>query len=258
MTTTVTRRQATITRVLERAAAREAEHAQAVKLADRAEAKATRLAAKAKGAADTAKEAAKDARWLTRRAEAAGVVLLAEEAAKANRLVARLAVKATRAKDAAKEARAEARRLRTAARRAERAAAHAAFKAATVLATTVERITQQVAELDLAPAEPATEQAPAPVMTDAELEEVAERFQANDAQAKELAKLADADKALLRRVLGAGQRGRVTGHYSNTGTHLDTQAVAVHYAARGLVPPRKTKRPAYKLTVSPAADTEAA
>jgi vacuolar-type H+-ATPase subunit I/STV1 len=146
------------------------------------------------------------------------------------------------ARDAKATASAARRAVRTAERRVERTARRAALAAT----RSVEKIAAALGETALAPA-PETDRllAADEIPAVEEIETHAARYAELDRQAKDLAKLADAEKTWLRQ-LPNGTYGRVVINRTPGRSVLDGAAVALAYTARGEVPPRKATRTTFK------------
>lgn len=140
------------------------------------------------------------------------------------------------------EASAARRAARAAARRVERTARRAALAAT----RSVEKIAAALGENSLTAAPEADrvlDAAELPAVED--IETHAARYAELDRQAKERAKLADAEKTWLRQ-LPTGTYGRVVINRTPGRSVLDGAAVALAYTARGEVPPRKATRTTFK------------
>nr|WP_107908838.1 hypothetical protein [Streptomyces chartreusis] len=211
----------------------------------RAETRTRTAQEKAKAAAKTARAEAATARRELRKALRAGQGIAA-----AQRTADSRTARAERLTERAHTARATATQARRAARTAERAYNRCAFRAAVAAGQTVDTIVRHLGEVDLTPAVETDPQLTADqVPPVAEIEAHAARHADLDAQAKDLAKLADAEKQWLRR-LPSGAYGRVVIARTPTGSVLDTGRVALDYSARSAVPPRKAKRHALKVDAS--------
>lgn len=224
----------------------------------REEARAAGVAERAAARVLKARTARTEARKALRTAERTGKAV----AAAARRLATREArllelVETARTRKA--EATAARRARRTAERRVERISARAALAAT----RSVEKITARLGEAALTSA-PETD----PVLDADELPAVevieahAARYAELDRQAKDLAKLADAEKKWLRQLpVGTYGRGVVITRTPG-GSVLDNAAVALAYTSRNEVPPRKARRDVFKcdagaLLVALAAEEEA-
>ncbi|MDI9836257.1 hypothetical protein [Streptomyces sp. KAU_LT] len=232
--------------------ARLAQAQDALTAARREAARTAKTAARATARAQAARTAATAARAELRKAQRTGKGLAAatrREAARTTK-AADLALTAREARQAARQA---ARIAATAARRLDRLALRAATAATRLVGEVAERLGRRTAttpEQDKTlPAEelPATE----------EIEAHADRFKALDADAKALAKQAEAEKKWLRR-LPVGVYGRVTVTRTNGGTVIDADQVAVDYLDAGLgVPPRKARRDTFKVALEAAPAAQA-
>ncbi|WP_433341679.1 hypothetical protein [Streptomyces sp. CA-253872] len=209
--------------------------------ARRREARATRTADRAALRVRTARTDLAEARKALRVAERTGKgvrVAGRRLAAREDRLAA--LVEAARIHKA--EATAARRARRTAERRVERIARRAALAAT----RSVEKITTALGETTLTPApekDPVLPASEIPAVE--EIEAHAARQAKLDREAKQLAKLADAEKTWLRR-LPTGTYGRVTITRTPGRSLLDGAAVALAYTSRGEVPPRKSSRTVFK------------
>ncbi|MFG2404235.1 hypothetical protein ACGFR8_07825 [Streptomyces brevispora] len=167
----------------------------------------------------------------------------------------RLATRTARVENLTTAAR-EAKATATAARRAARAAARRldtlGRRAAQAATRTVATIAHRLGETSLTPAPAADRTLDATELPAVEeIEAHAERFTDLDAEAKTLAKSADAEKKWLR-TLPVGIYGRVVITRTPGGSVLDSDQVALDYAAMGgLVPPRKARRDTFKVALQP-------
>lgn len=210
--------------------------------ARREEARTAGVAERAAARVLKARTARNDARRALRTAERAGKGIAAATRRLATR-EARLLELVETARTRKAEAAAARRARRAAERRVERISARAALAAA----RSVEKITARLGEAVIAPA-PETD----PVLAADELPAVevieahAARYAECDQQAKQAARLADAEKKWLRQ-LPAGTYGRgVVITRTPGGSVLDGTAVALDYANRGEVAPRKARRDTFK------------
>ncbi|MFZ4266569.1 hypothetical protein [Streptomyces arboris] len=202
---------------------------------------ATRSAARAKVARTAAATARRD-------------LVKAERTGKGVKVATRKADGRTAKAAALTETAREAKAIATAARRAARAAARRldrlSIKAARAAARTVGKIAERLGRTALTPppADDRTltvEELPAVE----EIEEHADRFAELDAKAKQYGKAAEVEKKWLRQ-LPMGTFGRVTVARTPSGSVLDGDQVALHYADQGLIPPRKARRDTFKVAVA--------
>lgn len=149
--------------------------------------------------------------------------------------------------DAARDAKASATDARRAARKAERRLNRLSLRAAIAASRTVEKISHRLGDTALSPA-PETERVldAEEIPAVEEIEARALRFADMDARAKDFAKAADADKTWLR-TLPSGVYGRVVITRNPGRSILDGAQVALDYAARGLMPPRRASRTTFKV-----------
>lgn len=207
----------------------------------REEARAAGVAERAAARVLKARTARNDARKALRAAERAGKGIAAATRRLATR-EARLLELVETARTRKAEATTARRARRTAERRVERISARAALAAA----RSVEKITARLGEAVITPA-PETD----PVLAADELPTVevieahAARHASLDRQAKDLAKLAEAERTWLRQ-LPNGAYGRVVIMRNPGRSVLDGTRVALDYTARGEVPPRKATRTTFK------------
>ncbi|MCY0957703.1 hypothetical protein [Streptomyces sp. H27-H5] len=199
--------------------------------------KATRAAARVTATRTALATARRDLRTATRTGNGQ---------APAARRVTRLEDKLAGLVDAARTAKAEAAAARRAARTATRRLDALGRRAATSAARTVERIAHRLGETSLTPAAEldrvlTAEEIPAVE----EIENRAAQFTDLDQRAKNLTKQADAVKSWLR-TLPVGVYGRVIITRTPGRSVLDSTQVAVDYAARGAMPPRKATRTTFK------------
>ncbi|WP_284576743.1 hypothetical protein [Streptomyces sp. 2P-4] len=168
------------------------------------------------------------------------------------------AAKAEQLAETARDAKATATAARRAARAAARRLDRIALRAAAAATRTVAKIATRLGETALTSA-PAEDK----VLTADEMPAVEEieahgaRFDDLDQRAKELAKLADAEKKWLRQ-LPVGIYGRVVITRTPGRSVLDGDQIALDYVAQGLTPPRKATRTTFKVDATalraPAAD----
>lgn len=164
--------------------------------------------------------------------------------ATATRRVARLETKLADLVDAAGTAKTEATAARRAARTATRRLDALGRRAATSAARTVEKIAHRLGGLTPAAETDAVltaEEIPAVE----EIEDRAAQFADLDQRAKDLTKQAEAVKGWLR-TLPVGAYGRVIITRTPGRSVLDSAQVALDYAARGTMPPRKATRTTFK------------
>jgi len=190
----------------------------------------------------------------TRRAEAVKNLRTAERAGKgigaANRRVEIQTRQVADRVEAAREAKVEAGAARRAVRAAERRLNRLGLRAATAASRTVGKIAERLGKTSLSSAPAADRTLTAEEMPAVEeIEAHGDRFADLDAQAKDLAKRADAEKKWLR-TLPVGTYGRVTINRVPGGTVLDGDQVALDYTARGLTPPRKGRRDTFKVLLA--------
>ncbi|WP_413808152.1 hypothetical protein [Streptomyces sp. OE57] len=209
--------------------------------ARREEARAAGVAERATARVIKARTLRTEARKALRAAERSGKGI----AAAARRLATREA-RVLELDETARTARAEATTARRARRAAERRVERISRRAALAATRSVEKITAALGETSLAPA-PETDRllAADELPTLAEIETHAARYTELDRQAKDLAKLADAEKTWLRR-LPNGTYGRVVINRTPGRSVLDGAQVALDYTDRGEVPPRKATRTTFK------------
>lgn len=209
--------------------------------ARREEARTARTAERATTRAKAARAKVTEARKAVRSAERAGKGV----AAATRRLAARME-RAAVLEQTARVARFEARTARTAARTATRRAERISRRAALAATRSVEKITAALGETALTPApetDPILNAADVPAVE--EIETHAARYAELDRQAKDTARLAEAEKTWLRQ-LPTGAYGRVVISRNAGRSVLDGAAVALAYTARGEVPPRKSTRTTFK------------
>ncbi|MFH8577160.1 hypothetical protein [Streptomyces zaomyceticus] len=221
--------------------ARLAEAETTAKVAGREETRTAGRADRAAARLTTARAATATARRELRTATRTGKGLAAAER-RVERLTARCATLATAAQDANAEATTARRAARTATRRLDTLARRAARSAA----RTVEKIAHRLGETSLTPAAEtdrilAAEELPAAE----EIEATAAAYDDLDQRAKNLAKQADAMKTWLR-ALPVGTYGRVVITRTPGRSVLDSAQIALDYAARGQMPPRKATRTTFK------------
>ncbi|MFE9319093.1 hypothetical protein ACFYNV_29025 [Streptomyces albidoflavus] len=213
----------------------------ALTTATREEARATRAATRATARVLKARTLRTEARKAARAAERTGKGI----AAATRRLATREARLAELA-DAARARKAEAATARRARRTAERRMERIARRAALAATRAVEKIATRLGETTLTPAPQADPVLPADELPAVEIVEAhAAQYAALDRQAKDLAKLAEAERTWLRQ-LPNGTYGRVVIMRNPGRSVLDGAAVALAYAARGEVPPRKATRTTFK------------
>jgi hypothetical protein len=209
---------------------------------------ARREEARAAGVAERA--AARVLKARTLRTEARQALRAAERTGKGTASAARrLATREARLAELVETARtrkAEASAARRARRSAERRVERIARRAALAATRSVEKIAAALGETALTPA-PDTDRLldAAEIPAVEEIETHAARYAELDRQAKDLAKLADAEKSWLRQ-LPNGTYGRVVINRTPGRSVLDGAAVALAYTARGEVPPRKATRTTFK------------
>ncbi|MFJ8852347.1 hypothetical protein [Streptomyces sp. NPDC102437] len=214
--------------------------------ARREEARAAGMATRAAARAKAARTVAAMARRELAKVEAAaltnggkGLLAATRKADTRTRKAEELTAAAGEAKATATIAR---RAARTAARRVERIARRAALAAT----RSVEKIAATLGETSLTPAPEADrvlDAAELPAVE--EIETHAARYAELDRQAKDTAKLADAEKVWLRQ-LPNGQYGGVVITRTPGRSVLDGAQVALHYTDLGKVPPRKNTRATFK------------
>ncbi|MEH0410938.1 hypothetical protein [Streptomyces scabiei] len=209
---------------------------------------ARREEARAAGVAERA--AARVLKARTLRTEARQALRTAERTGKGTASAARrLATREARLTELVETARtrkAEAAATRRARRSAERRVERIARRAALAATRSVEKIAAALGDTALTPA-PDTDRLldAAEIPAVEEIETHAARYAELDRQAKDLAKLADAEKSWLRQ-LPNGTYGRVVINRTPGRSVLDGAAVALAYTARGEVPPRKATRTTFK------------
>lgn len=213
--------------------------------ARRREAGATRTADRAALRTRTARADLAEARRALRAAERTG-----KGVRTASRRLAAREDRLTALVEAARIYKAETTATRRARSTAERRVERIARRAALAAARSVEKITTALGEATLTPApdkDPVLPAAEIPAVE--EIEAHAARQAKLDREAKELAKLADAEKDWLRR-LPTGTYGRVVITRTPGRSLLDGTAVALAYTSRGEIPPRKTSRTTFKCDAS--------
>lgn len=210
--------------------------------ARREEARAAGVAERAAARVLKARTARNDARKALRAAERTGKGIAAATRRLATR-EARLAELVETARTRKAEATTARRARRTAERKVERISARAALAAT----RSVEKITAALGEAALTPAPETDPVLPADELPAVEVIEAhAARYAELDRQAKDLAKLADAEKKWLRQLpVGTYGRGVVITRTPG-GSVLDNAAVALDYTSRGEIPPRKARRDVFK------------
>jgi hypothetical protein len=237
--------------------------AKAAKLLDLLVAAEAETAAARKAEARTAKAAERAAARVHRQravyAEASREFNKAERAAKhfVTPAVKAAARKATRQldklnglKETAKAAKAEATAARRAARTAQRRMDRLSLRAAIAAGRAVEKIGQRLGENTLTPATETDRTLPVEELpTVEEIELHAARYAVADRKAKDAARTADAEKKWLR-ALPVGTYGRVVITRTPGGSILDGTQVALDYAARGEVAPRKARKDTFKADAS--------
>lgn len=230
------------TQVTARMMARLVEAETAAKLARNEE---TRTAARAARAATRLKVARAAA--ATARRELRTALRTGNGVAAATRRADRLAEKCATLAAAAQAAKDEATTARRASRSAARRVDTLGRRAAVAAARTVEKIAARLGETSLTPAAETDRTLAADELpTVEEIEAHAERQADFDERAKELSKLADAEKTWLR-ALPVGTYGRVVITRTPGRSILDGTQVALDYTARGLTPPRKSTRTVFKV-----------
>lgn len=148
--------------------------------------------------------------------------------------------------ETARAAKADATTARRAARAAARRLDRISLRAAVSASRTVAKISQRLGESSLTPA-PETD----PILAADQLPSVEEielhaaRYAVADRQAKAAEKVAEAEKKWLRR-LPAGTYGRAVITRTPGASILDGTQVALDYADRGLVAPRKSTKQKFK------------
>lgn len=202
-----------------------------------------RATAKAKKAKEAARDAVRTYRALQKTGAAAGKLRTA--AAR----IERTALQAETAHVARDTARTLLRTATAAYKTAARAYNRAAFRAAVAMGQAVEKLAEHLATVTPAPKADPIITDPMALPSLAEIEAQTEEAATCDAAAKVLAKRASTAKTWLRR-LPSGQYGRAVITRTNSGTVIDGEAVAVHYAARGLVVPRKAKALSFRVDSS--------
>ncbi|MFC8723716.1 hypothetical protein [Streptomyces bacillaris] len=230
------------TKVAARTMAALVEAETALTAARREEARTAGIATRAAARAKTARTAAATARRDLAKAERTGKGVKAA-ARKAETRTAKAEQLTATARDAKATATAARRAARTAARRAD----HIALRAATAATRTVAKIAQRMSETSLTPA-PADDRTLSADQLPAveEIEAHGARFDDYDQRAKDLAKLADAERKWLRQ-LPVGIYGGVVITRTPGRSILDGDQVALDYVAQGLTPPRKATRTTFKV-----------
>ncbi|MDX2922792.1 hypothetical protein [Streptomyces sp. NE06-03C] len=214
----------------------------ALAAARREEARTAGIATRSAARAKTARAAAATARRDLAKAERTG---------KGVKAAARKADGRTLKAAALTETAREAKTIATAARRTARAAARRldriALRAAAAATRTVAKIAQRMGETSLtsAPADDRTLSADELPAVE-EIETHAARYDDLDQRAKELSKLADAEKKWLRQ-LPVGIYGGVVITRTPGRSVLDGDQVALDYVGQGLTPPRKATRTTFKV-----------
>lgn len=209
--------------------------------ARREEARTTAAATRAAARVLKARALRTEARKAARAAERAG-----KGVAAATRRLATREARLAELVDAARVLKAEATAARRARRAAERRVERIARRAALAATRSVEKIAATLGETSLTPAPEADPVLPADELPAVEIVEAhAAQYAALDRQAKDLAKLAEAERTWLRQ-LPSGTYGRVVIMRNPGRSVLDGAAVALAYTARGEVPPRKSTRTTFK------------
>ncbi|MFP3118126.1 hypothetical protein [Streptomyces sp. Iso 434] len=213
----------------------------ALTTATREEARATRAATRATARVTKARTLRTEARQTARTAERTGKGIAA-----ATRRLATRETRLAELVDAARARKAEATTARRARRAAERRVERIARRAALAAARSVEKIAAALGDVALTPAPEADPVLPVDELPAADIVEAhAAQYAALDRQAKDLAKLAEAERTWLRQ-LPNGTYGRVVIMRTPGRSVLDGAAVALAYTARGEVPPRKSTRTTFK------------
>ncbi|MGV2914582.1 hypothetical protein [Streptomyces alfalfae] len=213
----------------------------ALTAARREEARTAGVAKRAAARVTKARASRAEARKALRTAEDTGKGI----AAATRRLAAREA-RLTELTETARTRKAEATAARRARRSAERTVERTSRRAALAATRSVQKIAAALGDAVLTPA-PDTD----PVLDADDLPAVevieahAARHAEIDRQAKDLTKLAEAERAWLRQ-LPNGTYGRVVIMRAPGRSVLDGAAVALDYTARGAVPPRKSTRTTFK------------
>lgn len=209
--------------------------------ATREEARTARAATRAAERVLKARTLRTEARQAARAAERTG-----KGTAAATRRLATREARLAELVDAARARRAEAATARRARRAAERRVERIARRAALAATRSVEKIAATLGETSLTPAPETDPVLPADELPAVEIVEAhAAQYAALDRQAKDLAKLAEAERTWLRQ-LPNGTYGRVVIMRTPGRSVLDGAAVALAYTARGEVPPRKSTRTTFK------------
>lgn len=209
--------------------------------ATREEARTARAATRAAERVLKARTLRTEARQAARTAERTGKGIAA-----ATRRLATREARLAELVDAARTHTAEAATARRARRAAERRVERIARRAALAATRSVEKIAATLGETSLTPAPETDPVLPADELPAVEIVEAhAAQYAALDRQAKDLAKLAEAQRTWLRQ-LPNGTYGRVVIMRTPGRSVLDGAAVALAYTARGEVPPRKSTRTTFK------------
>ncbi|MFF8994039.1 hypothetical protein ACF09H_29745 [Streptomyces sp. NPDC014983] len=210
--------------------------------ARREEARTARAAERAAARVIKARTARTEARKALRAAERTGKGIAA-----ATRRLATREARLVELVETARTARAEAAAARRSRRTAERKVERISRRAALAATRSVEKITARLGEAALTPAPETDPVLPVDQLPAVEVIEAhAARYADLDRQAKDLARLAEAEKSWLRQ-LPNGTYGRGVVINRNPGRSiLDQAAVALDYTARGEVPPRKASRSTFK------------
>ncbi|MGA5202766.1 hypothetical protein [Streptomyces variegatus] len=218
--------------------------------ARKAEARAAKAVETAARRVHKARAVAAEARQAFNKAERAAKHLPTPAVKAAARKSVRCDDKLTEAKEALRTAKAEATVARRASRKAERRMDRLSLRAAVAAGRAVEKIGQHLGETALTPAAETDRTLPVEELpTVEEIELHAARYAVADRQAKDAARAADAEKKWLR-ALPVGTYGRVVITRTPGGSILDGTQVALDYAARGEVAPRKARKDTFKADAS--------
>lgn len=222
----------------------------ALTTARREEARTAGMATRATARAKAARTVAATARRALAKVEAAAATNGGKGLLAATRKAATRTAKAEQLTETAREAKATATIARRAARAAARRVDRLGRRAAIAASRSVETIAHRLGETTLTPAAETD-----PILSTDELPPVEEiethgaRFDDYDQRAKDLAKLAEAERKWLR-TLPVGTYGGVVITRTPGRSILDGTQVALDYTTRGLMPPRKAARMTFKVDAS--------
>lgn len=241
----------TTTTVAARTMAKLVEAETTLTAARREEARTAGMATRATDRAKKARAIAAAARRELAKVEAAALANGGKGLLTATRKADTRTAKAEQLTETAREARATATVARRAARSAARRVDTLGRRAAIAASRSVEKIAARLGETSLTPAPEADRTLAADELPGVEeIETHAARFADFDQRAKDLGKLADAEKTWLR-TLPVGIYGRVVITRTPGRSVLDGTQVALDYTNRfGQLPPRKATRTTFKVDAS--------